>query len=95
MDRAQFQREMIRSELVEVVGEAFVSTDETDKLIYSTDWSWMPQMWLDRGRPLMPPDYIVHPGSAEEIAEIMEIANKYRLPVVPFGGGAHVGRDLP
>jgi alkyldihydroxyacetonephosphate synthase len=88
MDRSQFLKEMIRSELVEIVGEAFVSTDETDKLVYSTDWAWMPQMWLDRGQPLNTPDYIVHPGSAEEISEIMEIANKYRIPVVPWGGGS-------
>ncbi len=88
MDRSQFLNEMIRSELVEIVGEAFVSTDETDKLVYSTDWAWMPQMWLDRGKPLNTPDYIVHPGSAEEISEIMEIANKYRIPVVPWGGGS-------
>ncbi len=88
MDRTLFRTEMIRSELADVVGESFVSVDETDKLIYSADWSWMPQMWLDRGQPLMTPDYIVHPNSAEEIAEILEIANKYRIPVVPFGGGS-------
>jgi alkyldihydroxyacetonephosphate synthase len=88
MDRSLFLKEMIRSELVEIVGESFVSTDETDKLVYSTDWAWMPQMWLDRGKPLNTPDYIVHPGSAEEISEIMDIANKYRIPVVPWGGGS-------
>jgi alkyldihydroxyacetonephosphate synthase len=49
MDRAHFQREMIRTELAEIVGEDFVSMRESDKLVYSTDWSWMPQMWLDRG----------------------------------------------
>jgi alkyldihydroxyacetonephosphate synthase len=86
--RSRFRFEMIRSELEEIVGPHFVSVDETDKLVYSTDWSWMPQMWLDRGQELMPPDYIVHPGSAEEIAEIMDIANKYRIPVVPWGGGS-------
>ena len=48
----------------------------------------MPQMWLDRGQRLPTPDYIVHPASAEEISEIMLIANKYRIPVVPWGGGS-------
>ena len=88
MDSDQFLYEMIRSELVEIVGSENVSTDEADKLVYSTDWAWMPQMWLDRGKPLRTPDYIIHPGSAEEISEIMDIANKYRLPVVPWGGGS-------
>jgi alkyldihydroxyacetonephosphate synthase len=91
-----FSSEMIRSELEEIVGEHFISVKETDKLVYSTDWSWMPQMWLDRGERLPTPDYIVHPGSAEEIAEILLIANKYRIPVVPWGGGSGTqGGALP
>ena len=53
---------MIRSELEEVVGENFISTGEAEQLVYSVDWSWMPQMWLDRGEPLHPPDFIVAPG---------------------------------
>ena len=70
MNRNEFRTEMIRSELEDIVGQHFISVDESDKLVYSTDWSWMPQMWLDRGQELMTPDYIVHPGSAEEISEI-------------------------
>ncbi|MGD8585160.1 MAG: FAD-binding oxidoreductase [Chloroflexota bacterium] len=90
------QNEMIRSELEEVVGKDFVSVDPTDKLVYSTDWSWMPQMWLDRGQKLMPPDYIVHPADAVEVSEILKIANKYRIPVIPFGGGSGTqGGALP
>lgn len=88
MVQDRFLYEMIRSELVEIVGAEYVSTDESDKLVYSSDWAWMPQMWLDRGQPLRPPDYIVHPGSAEDVSEILEVANKYRLPVVPWGGGS-------
>ncbi|MEJ2266536.1 MAG: FAD-binding protein [Anaerolineales bacterium] len=96
MERALFLTEMIRSELGEIVGHDYVSTEESDKLVYSTDWSWMPQMWLDRGKPLMTPDYIVHPGSAQEISEVLEVANKYRIPVVPWGGGSGTqGGALP
>src|SRR5688572_19959671 len=96
MQRNPFPIEMIRSELEEIVGTDHISTKESDKLIYSTDWSWMPQMWLDRGQPLPTPDYIIHPGSAEEIAEILLIANKYRIPVVPWGGGSGTqGGALP
>jgi alkyldihydroxyacetonephosphate synthase len=94
--RPGIQNEMIRSELAEVVGEAFISTRESDKLVYSTDWSWMPQMWLDRGQPLATPDFILQPGSTEEIAEIMKIANNFRIPVIPYGGGSGTqGGALP
>lgn len=95
-NQTQFLNEMVRSELAEIVGEGHISVEASDKLVYSTDWSWMPQMWLDRGRPLRTPDYIVHPGSPEEISEILEVANKYRIPVVPWGGGSGTqGGALP
>ena len=93
---SRFQQEMIRSELEEVVGTDHIATGESEKLVYSVDWSWMPQMWLDRGEALRPPDYIVHPGTVEEISEIMIIANKYKLPVIPWGGGSGTqGGALP
>jgi hypothetical protein len=75
-------------ELEEVVGQEHVSTEEADLLIYSCDWFWAPQMWLDRGQPLTKPDYIVHPGTVEEISRVLEIANKYKIPVIPWGGGS-------
>jgi alkyldihydroxyacetonephosphate synthase len=87
---------MVRSELEEIVGRDFISTDETDQLVYSTDWSWMPQMWLDRGERLPTPDFVVHPASPEEIAAILGLANRYRIPVVPWGGGSGTqGGALP
>ncbi len=82
------QIDAIYSELVDLLGEAYVSTRDTDKLIYSADWSWMMQMWLDRGKTHAQPDFIVHPHAAEEVAGVMKIADKYRLPVVPWGGGS-------
>ncbi len=85
---AGLQQDMIYSELEEIVGSAYISNSESEKLVYSTDWFWLPQMWLDRGERLRPPDYIVRPSSAEEIAEILKIANSYKIPVIPWGGGS-------
>lgn len=82
------QYEMIRSELEEIVGQEHISTRESDRLVYSTDWFWLPQMWLDRGEKLRQPDYIVHPASAEEISDILKVANNYKIPVIPWGGGS-------
>ena len=79
---------MIHSELEEIVGHDFVSVKEADKLVYSVDWFWLPQMWLDRGQRLQTLDFIVHPGSVEEIAEIVKVANSYKIPVIPWGGGS-------
>ncbi|MDA2928879.1 FAD-binding oxidoreductase, partial [Acidobacteria bacterium AH-259-O06] len=78
----------LSSELEEVVGQKNVSTLAADRLVYSTDWSWIPQMWLDRGMQPPAADFVVHPGSAQEISAILKIANSYRIPVVPWGGGS-------
>ncbi len=86
--RTGIQSEMIRSELEEVVGQAHISTRESDQLVYSTDWFWLPQMWLDRGERLQTPDYIVHPANPQEVSDIMRIANAYKIPVIPWGGGS-------
>ncbi len=82
------QYEMIRSELEEVVGETYISTKDSDRLVYATDWFWVPQMWLDRGEEPAKPEYIIHPGTVEEVSEIIKIANAYRVPVIPYGGGS-------
>lgn len=80
--------EMVRSELADMVGEEFVSVSDVDKLVYATDWSWMPQMWLDRAQTPPSPDFIVHPASPQEISGVLKIANTYRIPVIPWGGGS-------
>ncbi|MCA9950534.1 MAG: FAD-binding oxidoreductase [Anaerolineales bacterium] len=87
MKRA-IQFEMIRSELEEVVGENYISTKESDRLVYATDWFWVPQMWLDRGEEPAKPEFIVHPGTVQEVSDIIKIANAYKVPVIPYGGGS-------
>ncbi len=83
-------------ELAAVVGESHVSTRETDRLVYSVDAFWLPQMTLDRGRRTRTPDAIVHPGSVDEVSRVLQIANRRRVPVVPWGGGSGTqGGALP
>jgi alkyldihydroxyacetonephosphate synthase len=79
---------MVYSELEEIVGQDHITMAEPQRLVYSTDWFWLPQMWLDRGEELRKPDAIVHPADAEQIAAILKVANTHRVPVVPWGGGS-------
>jgi alkyldihydroxyacetonephosphate synthase len=79
---------MLRSELVDAVGPEYVSSNEADKLGHSIDYYWLPEMWHDRGRENPKPEFIVHPGSAAEVAKVMKIANNYKIPVTPWGGGS-------
>jgi len=79
-----------------VVGADRISTRETDRLIYSVDAFWLPQMWHDRGVPPTAPDVIVYPGSTREVSEVLAIANREGIPVVPWGGGSGTqGGALP
>jgi alkyldihydroxyacetonephosphate synthase len=83
-----FQREVLASELADIVGPQHISSLDSDRLIYTGDWSWMSQMWLDRGEQPPLPDFIVHPGSAAEISRVLRVAASHGLPVVPWGGGS-------
>jgi alkyldihydroxyacetonephosphate synthase len=83
-------------ELAAIVGPAHVSAGETDRLVYSVDAFWLPQMTLDRGVRTRTPDLIVHPGTAEEVAAVLGAADRARVPVVPWGGGSGTqGGALP
>ena len=83
-----YMYEMIRTELTDVVGNENVDTKFADKFGHSIDYYWIPEMWHDRGRPCPKPDFVVHPKTTAEVARIMKIANQYKIPVVPWGGGS-------
>jgi alkyldihydroxyacetonephosphate synthase len=93
--RHTFDESTVR-DLEAIVGADHVSRRETDRLTYSVDSYWMPQMWLDRGERTPTPDVIVHPGTTNEVADVLRVANRRRIPVVPWGGGSGTqGGALP
>lgn len=88
MEQANYLLDIIATELVDAVGEEHVLTSDAERLPYSTDIFWIPEMWIDRGlRPPMP-DWVVQPGSVSEVQRVVRIANRYKIPVIPWGGGS-------
>lgn len=78
---------MLESELSEIVGRNFVISDSESREIYSKDYT-EDLSFL--------PDIIVKPSSADEISQIMKLANKHSIPVTPRGGGTGLsGGALP
>jgi glycolate oxidase len=71
----------LRSPLENIVGADHVRDDAGALLTFSTDATP-----LERGAP----DIVVFPGSAEEVAAILRIANERRVPVVPRGSGTNL-----
>ncbi len=68
----------LHESLAKIVGRDNVSSAPEEKFIYSRDQG------LQEPHD---PDYVVLPNSAEEIREILLLANKEKVPVVPMGGG--------
>jgi alkyldihydroxyacetonephosphate synthase len=88
MEAKGLMADIIRSELEDVVGYENVSTKTSEGLVYGVDYFWLSRMWADRGKQPPRADYIVRPGSTEEVARILKIANYYRIPVQTWGGGS-------
>jgi len=64
--------------LVDIVDEEHVSNQPEELYIYSFD--------LGTADPCRP-DYVASPRTTEHIQDILRIANKESIPVVPLGGG--------
>ena len=82
------QWRMLESELRDIVGSEAVLTDETDRTIYGVDYFWLPRMFIDRGEVPPIPDVVVLPATVEALARVVKLANIYRVPVIPWGGGS-------
>lgn len=77
----------ISEELVKIVGSDNFSMDDSVIEKYSRDFSLSPP-----GRP----NFVVWPRSAEEIKRVLELANKYQIPVVPVSSRVHFyGATIP
>ena len=71
------------NELCSVVGDAYVYTDAETLDKYKTDEE------TDE-RCFHLPDVVIAPASAEEIAAVMKLSNKYLIPVTVRGGGSGI-----
>ncbi len=82
------QYKMLETELADIVGCDCVLTDEADRIIYGVDYMWVPRLWIDRGLIPPIPDIVVLPETPEQVSAIVRLANVYRIPLVPWGGGS-------
>ena len=71
----------IAGSLAAIVGENYVSEEDFVRHSYTRTPSWITGV---------PPAVVVRPANAQEISEIVKLANKEKIPVIPRGGGASV-----
>ncbi len=77
----------IAHSLAMIVGEAYFSNQPEEAYFYARDPGLMPPH---------KPDYVVVPKSVEEIQEIVRLASREKIPLVPMGAGlALTGLTIP
>jgi FAD/FMN-containing dehydrogenase len=78
--------EAIKNRVVEglenIVGREFVSINRADLYIYSYDLTFAERRW---------PDVVALPESLDQLKEIIRLANREKVPVVPYVAGGNVG----
>lgn len=73
-------------QLAELVGKKNVSTETTDKITHSYDATQ--EQYL--------PDVVVYARSTQEVSEVVKLANRLRIPIIPRGAGSgFTGGTLP
>ena len=77
---------IIGKELLEIVGRENISAEYEDRICYAYDATFKDSL----------PDVIVKPGTTEEVAKILKLANQYKIPVTPRGAGTGLsGGSVP
>jgi alkyldihydroxyacetonephosphate synthase len=84
--------EKVKKKLVKrigtIVGTSHVTIQETDTVLNAHDAWPLSEAKIRAGEMLPLADIIVFPGSSDEVAEVLKIANEMKIPVTPVGGGA-------
>jgi alkyldihydroxyacetonephosphate synthase len=78
----------LEEELGEALGPRAVITDSQRLDAYTADTYWKALAARASGEPLGRPDVVVLPTSEEDVAAVLQIANRRLVPVVPWGGGS-------
>ena len=89
-------KQAIISQLCDIVGEKNVSDKEIDLLAYTNDSTLITLNWMIEGKIAGKPDLIVWPGNTEQISKVLKLANKEKVPIIPFAEGSGVvGGAIP
>jgi alkyldihydroxyacetonephosphate synthase len=86
----------LESILGDLLGSTNVSTKDIDLLAYTRDSTLIALNWTIQGKIAGLPDFITWPETVEHISEILKIANKEGIPVIPYSEGSGVvGGSIP
>ncbi len=89
-------KEDIKKKLGNIVSAGNVSDKEIDLLAYTNDSSLITLNWMIEGKIAGKPDFIVWPENVDQVSRILKLANKEKIPIIPFAEGSGVvGGSIP
>jgi len=86
----------LREELESRFGSNF-SDSITERFSHSADMGFVPQLvWSGNIKLNLIPDYVIYPTSVEDVVDLVKIALKYKVPIIPYGRATNrYGNALP
>lgn len=78
------------AELARIVGAHNVLDKPEARAKYANDQWWYAIAAAAAQKPVSRPDAAVRPTRVEQVAAIVKLANKHRIPITPWGGGSGV-----
>jgi len=76
-----YNKENILIDLINTVGKENVTIEECDLVCYEKDYSLISDLVQIK------PDFVVQPETTQHVSEIVRLANRWKIPIVPWGGG--------
>ncbi|MFC1883670.1 FAD-binding oxidoreductase [Thermodesulfobacteriota bacterium] len=76
--------------ITEISGRENVFSDDYSRAKYGSGKSMEEALLLRKGAPLYVPDIVVHPGTKQEIEQIISLCSSEGIPVYVYGGGTSV-----
>jgi alkyldihydroxyacetonephosphate synthase len=90
--------ERLYDRLVGILGKTNVSDNDLERFVYSgsAGVSMPPRRVIGEYGPGSPPAFIVWPETTRQVVELVHLANKEKIPLVPMGGSVGLrGGSLP
>jgi len=79
------KHKLIYDELVNILGPDYVLDDPAGLLAYTRDWTWIVAGTMQKA------DFVVMPGSTEDVQQIVRLANRYQFPFSVIGSAQSGG----
>lgn len=87
-------KEDIIAEFERIVGKENIDTSDYSRANHAYGKYYADLLKLRKGDIATPPDAVIYPRSEEDIVNILEICNKNKIALTPFGGHSSVTRGV-